>query len=213
MIFKVLILGDSGTGKTSLRNQFFFGSFTLSYTSTIGANFLTKQIAVADQPAVSLCVWDTAGQERFNALSPTYFRGTDCCVLLHDLTRPQTLRSLRTHFEGVKKVCGRVGVVIIVGNKLDAAPEHGKREEEDIRKWVLEELGEYEDILECSAKSGARVSELFELIAKRCSERAKAQQRIEAFEVDESNVVGRTNSNIDLRRRGSTAKTGNGCTC
>lgn len=209
MTFKVLILGEPGTGKTSLRNQFFFGSFTLSYTSTIGANFLTKSIHVPSATTVSLCVWDTAGQERFNALSPTYFRGTDCCVLVYDLTRPATLNAIKAHFDGVKRVCGHVGVVVVVGNKQDAVLPNAQHEE-TVRTWVVDEIGEDVGVLRCSAKSGNGVAELFELVAMRCTERRKRQQLLEEFEMDESEVVRGT---VNLRRRGSLGKHTNGCAC
>lgn len=93
VLLKVIILGDSGVGKTSLMNQYVNKKFTNQYKATIGADFLTKEVII-DEKAVTLQIWDTAGQERFQSLGVAFYRGADCCVLVHDLTVPKTFESL-----------------------------------------------------------------------------------------------------------------------
>jgi Ras-related protein Rab-7A len=80
-------LGGAGVGKTSLLNQFVNREFTAQYKATIGSDFSSKQLDV-DGKFVTLQIWDTAGQERFQSLGPTFYRGTDCCILVYDVTRP-----------------------------------------------------------------------------------------------------------------------------
>ena len=81
VLLKVIILGDSGVGKTSLMNQFVNKKFSNQYKATIGADFLTKEVMVDDR-LVTMQIWDTAGQERFQSLGVAFYRGADSCVLV-----------------------------------------------------------------------------------------------------------------------------------
>ncbi|KAJ7561682.1 hypothetical protein O6H91_03G037500 [Diphasiastrum complanatum] len=83
-LLKVIILGDSGVGKTSLMNQYVNKKFNNQYKATIGADFLTKEVQVDDR-LVTMQIWDTAGQERFQSLGVAFYRGADCCVLVYDV--------------------------------------------------------------------------------------------------------------------------------
>jgi len=93
VLLKVIILGDSGVGKTSLMNQYVNKKFTNHYKATIGADFLTKEVNIDDK-FVTLQIWDTAGQERFQSLGVAFYRGADCCVLVYDMTNAKTFESL-----------------------------------------------------------------------------------------------------------------------
>lgn len=93
MLLKVIILGDSGVGKTSLMNQYVNKKFSNQYKATIGADFLTKEVMVDDR-LVTMQIWDTAGQERFQSLGVAFYRGADCCVLVFDVTAPNTFKTL-----------------------------------------------------------------------------------------------------------------------
>ncbi|CAK9051914.1 unnamed protein product [Durusdinium trenchii] len=94
VLLKVIILGDSGVGKTSLMNQYVNKKFTNQYKATIGADFLTKEVMIDDK-LVTMQIWDTAGQERFQSLGVAFYRGADCCVLVHDLTAGHSGKTLR----------------------------------------------------------------------------------------------------------------------
>ncbi|VDN48902.1 unnamed protein product, partial [Dibothriocephalus latus] len=93
ILLKVIILGDSGVGKTSLMNQYVTQRFSNQYKATIGADFMTKETMVDDRVA-TLQIWDTAGQERFQSLGVAFYRGADCCVLVYDVTMPNTFKTL-----------------------------------------------------------------------------------------------------------------------
>jgi len=92
-LLKVIILGNSGVGKTSLMNQFVNKKFSNQYKATIGADFLTKEVMVDDR-LVTMQIWDTAGQERFQSLGVAFYRGADCCVLVYDVTSPDSFKAL-----------------------------------------------------------------------------------------------------------------------
>ncbi|GBL48518.1 hypothetical_protein [Candidozyma auris] len=139
---KVVLLGDSGVGKTCLRAQFVHHIFTNAYKATIGGDYLTTSIEIPkgkapesnesirsgpdyDEPKkVSLQVWDTAGQERFNSISSAFYRGADVCVLVYDVTNYESVLSLRDWFSRFIEHCkvDKPGV-IIVGNKIDKTNE------------------------------------------------------------------------------------------
>lgn len=92
-LLKVIILGDSGVGKTSLMNQYVNKKFSNQYKATIGADFLTKEVQVDDR-LVTMQIWDTAGQERFQSLGVAFYRGADCCVLVCDVNVQKSFESL-----------------------------------------------------------------------------------------------------------------------
>ncbi|KAJ6472934.1 P-loop containing nucleoside triphosphate hydrolase protein, partial [Mycena vitilis] len=125
--FKVVVIGASGVGKTSLRGQYISSRFSSSYRATIGADFITKTLPplTPGGEAVVLQIWDTAGQERFSSLASAFFRGADAAVLMYDVTAPETLHALRRWWaefrdkapvadEDVGRFC-----VVVVGNKVD----------------------------------------------------------------------------------------------
>mmetsp|Transcript_3303 Transcript_3303/g.3936 ORF Transcript_3303/g.3936 Transcript_3303/m.3936 type:complete len:249 (-) Transcript_3303:331-1077(-) len=97
-VLKIILLGDSGVGKTSLMNRYSTGKFTGQYKATIGADFLSKEIVIPDQfgqrRVVTLQIWDTAGQERFQSLGVGFYRGADACILVYDITDPHSLDNL-----------------------------------------------------------------------------------------------------------------------
>ena len=93
VFLKVVVLGDMAVGKTSLMNRFVNNRFSHQYKSTLGADFLSKEVTVDDR-TINLQIWDTAGQERFQSLGVAFYRGADCCVLTYDVTDVNTLRSL-----------------------------------------------------------------------------------------------------------------------
>ncbi|KAI8849615.1 ras family-domain-containing protein [Chytridium lagenaria] len=124
-IAKVVILGDGGVGKTSLRHQFLHKKFASSYKATIGADFITKEVALPqDGRSVTMQIWDTAGQERFQSLGVAFWRGADACIFVYDVTNPQSLQNLKTwltDFLNQADVSEPESFpIVIVGNKIDA---------------------------------------------------------------------------------------------
>mmetsp|Transcript_6872 Transcript_6872/g.10480 ORF Transcript_6872/g.10480 Transcript_6872/m.10480 type:complete len:251 (-) Transcript_6872:321-1073(-) len=95
---KIIVLGDAGVGKTSLLNRYSTQKFTGQYKATIGADFMSRDVVVMDKKGmrkvVTLQIWDTAGQERFQSLGMGFYRGADACVLVYDITDPDSLEHL-----------------------------------------------------------------------------------------------------------------------
>ncbi|XBW34719.1 hypothetical protein QEN19_000286 [Hanseniaspora menglaensis] len=99
-ILKIIILGDSGVGKTSLIQRYVNKKYTQQYKATIGADFSTKELELEDinggKATATLQIWDTAGQERFQSLGVAFYRGADCCVLVYDVTNEKSFQRLKT---------------------------------------------------------------------------------------------------------------------
>jgi len=123
-LLKVIILGDSGVGKTSLMNQYVNRRFSNQYKATIGADFLPKEVEIDGKP-VSMQIWDTAGQERFQSLGVAFYRGADCCVLVYDITDAKTFQSLENwRSEFLVQASPRDPdnfPFVVLGNKCDVA--------------------------------------------------------------------------------------------
>lgn len=94
-LIKVIILGDAGVGKTSLLKKYVNNQYSLQYKPTIGADFLMKETFI-DNQAIQLQLWDTAGQEKFHSLGSAFYRNSECCVLVFDLTDPKSFETIET---------------------------------------------------------------------------------------------------------------------
>ncbi|EKM77475.1 hypothetical protein AGABI1DRAFT_108006 [Agaricus bisporus var. burnettii JB137-S8] len=137
---KLVVVGASGVGKTSIRGQFISGGFSSGYRATIGADFIAKTLPHPTKPenTVTLQIWDTAGQERFSSLSTAFFRGADAVILMFDVHRPESLEALKKWWA---EFC--VGVPLaeedypehpcfIVGNKIDLEVSEGESQPDTI---------------------------------------------------------------------------------
>ena len=121
-MLKVIILGDSGVGKTCLMNRYVTDKFTQQYKATIGADFRPKQVDV-DGRRATLQIWDTAGQERFQSLGVAFYRGADVCFLVYDVTDETSFERLhvwRNQFlSAVRPADPDRFPFVVLGNKAD----------------------------------------------------------------------------------------------
>jgi Ras-related protein Rab-7A len=165
VLLKVIILGDSGVGKTSLMNQYLNRKFSNQYKATIGADFLTKEVMVDDR-LVTMQIWDTAGQERFQSLGVAFYRGADCCVLVFDVTAAKTFETLDSwRDEFLIQAAPRDPdhfPFVVLGNKIDM--ENRAISQRRAEMWCKSK----NDIpyFETSAKEAINVEQAFQTIAK-----------------------------------------------
>ena len=161
---KLVIMGDEGVGKSSLIVRFVENKFSSEYISTIGVDFLVKEIQLGDAKKAKLVIWDIGGQEQWKAKLNLYLKGADGGVVICDLTRPASGKSVVSWVEALKKHAGDVPY-IIVGNKIDLKRKITKKAFEAIEKDHLH--------FESSAKTGEIVEEFFKEIAKQMIEKKK----------------------------------------
>lgn len=153
---KVVLLGDTGVGKSSLVLRFVTNNFRPYSESTIGASFMSKMIMVGDTP-IKYQIWDTAGQEKYHSLAPMYYRGAAAAIVVYDITRKQSLATLKNWVKELKQLGPENIVIAIAGNKSDL---------EEKREVPAKQAKAYADeinalFIETSAKEDTNVSDLF----------------------------------------------------
>ncbi|CRK94097.1 CLUMA_CG007620, isoform A [Clunio marinus] len=155
-IFKYIIIGDMGVGKSCLLHQFTEKKFMASCPHTIGVEFGTRIIEV-DKQKIKLQIWDTAGQERFRAVTRSYYRGAAGCLMVYDITRRSTYNHLSSWLTDTKNLTNPSTVIFLIGNKGDL---------ESTREVTYEEAKKFADenglmFAETSAMTGQNVEEAF----------------------------------------------------
>ncbi|XP_072166036.1 EF-hand calcium-binding domain-containing protein 4B-like [Diadema setosum] len=159
-LFKVVFVGDSGVGKTSIIHRFCTDSFSDSFCATIGVDFQVKSLTISGN-IVAMQLWDTAGQERFRSITRHYFRKADGIVVIYDVTSERSFLNVRNWMTSVEETTDDHIVKMLLGNKCDCSD-----------KVIAEETGHslaetYKcDFYEVSAKSGSNVVEAFTAMSK-----------------------------------------------
>ncbi|ETS62871.1 hypothetical protein PaG_02629 [Moesziomyces aphidis] len=117
-LFKVVLIGDSGTGKSNLLSRFTRNEFSLESKSTIGVEFATRSISV-DGKTVKAQIWDTAGQERYRAITSAYYRGAVGALLVYDIAKHPTYVNVSRWLKELRDHADSNIVIMLVGNKSD----------------------------------------------------------------------------------------------
>ena len=161
-LFKILLIGDSGVGKTCLMFRFSDQKFQESYISTIGVDFKMKTLEV-DGKKIRLQIWDTAGQERFRSMAPLYYRGAVAAILVFSITDESSFEKLKEWVRELQNNVEEPLVLAIACNKADLADQRVVPWE--TAQQYAESIGAL--IYETSAKSNTGVSQLFHDVARR----------------------------------------------
>jgi len=166
-----VLLGDMGTGKSSLVLRFVKGQFLDYQESTIGAAFFSQTLAV-NEVTVKFEIWDTAGQERYHSLAPMYYRGAAAAIIVYDITNLDSFVRAKNWVLELQKQGNPNLVMALAGNKADMAAKR-KVEPEEAETYAKEN-GLF--FMETSAKTAQNVNELFYEIARRLPKARPAQQ-------------------------------------
>ncbi|KAK2707632.1 ras-related protein ORAB-1-like [Artemia franciscana] len=155
-LFKLLLIGDSGVGKSCLLLRFADDTYTESYISTIGVDFKIRTIELEGK-TIKLQIWDTAGQERFRTITSSYYRGAHGIIVVYDVTDQESFNNVRQWLEEIDRyACENVNR-LLVGNKCDLAAK--KVVDYQIAKDYADQLGI--PFLETSAKNATNVEQAF----------------------------------------------------
>jgi Ras-related protein Rab-6A len=154
--YKIIFLGDQGTGKSCILNRFVEDKFDDNYQATIGLDFQSKNVKIDNQD-VHLLLYDTAGQEKFRSLIPMYTRDANIIILVYDITRKESFNHIPDWINGLTNVNFDNVIFALVGNKIDLDDKREVSKEEGI-KLAEEKKCIFEEV---SAKTAENFSELF----------------------------------------------------
>ncbi|XP_031565736.1 ras-related protein Rab-8A-like [Actinia tenebrosa] len=160
-LFKLLLIGDSGVGKTCVLFRFSEDAFNSTFISTIGIDFKIRTIEL-DGKKIKLQIWDTAGQERFRTITTAYYRGAMGIMLVYDITNDKSFENIKNWIRNIEEHASQDVEKMVLGNKCDM----------DDRRQVSKERGEQLAVeygikfMETSAKSSINVEEAFFTLAR-----------------------------------------------
>lgn len=167
-VFKILLIGDPGVGKTSILNRFLENRFDENPEITQGVEALSKTLNV-EGVSVKLKIWDTAGQERMGFLTSSYYRGAHGILVVFDLTEHETFENIGNWIGEIQRyaVAKDPPVKLLLGNKIDIARDGNQKVSSDEAKALVEMdmANPYIGYVETSAKEGTFVNECFEELA------------------------------------------------
>eukprot|EP00920_Eleutheroschizon_duboscqi_P043747 GHVT01104355.1.p1 GENE.GHVT01104355.1~~GHVT01104355.1.p1 ORF type:complete len:224 (-),score=36.92 GHVT01104355.1:112-783(-) len=157
---KIVLLGESGVGKSSLAVRFCQGRFSPFHEVTIGAAFLQQSVRLADGTQMKLHIWDTGGQERFRAMASLYYRDAAAAIIVYDSTDAASYSAVNYWINELRDKGPPNCVIAVAANKSDV-PE-GKVDTQVSREFFDKNQMIF---VECSAKTGENVSMMFERLA------------------------------------------------
>ncbi|XP_065065964.1 ras-related protein Rab-26-like isoform X1 [Rhopilema esculentum] len=177
--FKVMLIGDSGVGKTCVLVRFKDGAFLSgSFISTVGIDFKNK-LLVLDGSKIKLQIWDTAGQERFRSITHAYYRDAHALLLLYDVSSRKSFENSRAWLSEIQEYATGEVVVMLLGNKADLAKEKVVKREEGAKLAKDFQV----PFLETSAKSGMNIELAFEAAARELVKKQGSESNVKKFDI------------------------------
>lgn len=169
-LFKLLLIGDSGVGKSCMLLRFADDTYTESYISTIGVDFKIRTIEM-DGKTIKLQIWDTAGQERFRTITSSYYRGAHGIIVVFDVTDQESFDNVKEWLKEIDRyACEKVNT-LLVGNKSDLTTKRVVTYEA-AKEFADEQKMEF---LETSAKNSTNVEKAFMVMAAQIKKRMASQ--------------------------------------
>ncbi|KAK4974714.1 GTP-binding protein of the rab/ypt [Elasticomyces elasticus] len=203
--FKLVLLGESAVGKSSLVLRFVKDQFDDYRESTIGAAFLTQTIALDDTTTVKFEIWDTAGQERYKSLAPMYYRNANCAVVVYDITQAASLDKAKSWVKELQRQANENIIIALAGNKADLVTE--QPDKRAVQQSDAEAYAREAGLLffETSAKTAENVKELFTAIARKLPIEQASQRGL--------GTRGGPRPGVDLRPEATGTQGAGGCNC
>ena len=189
-IYKVILVGDSGVGKTCLLSMYVKG-FCEQTIPTIAVEFCTKEIELYDGTKIKVQLWDTAGQERFKSLAMTYYRKAFGILLLFDVTKKSSFMACKNYLEEVRNNSDKKCVIYLVGNKIDLENEREVTNEEAINFAKAENI----KYIETSAVKNMKVNEAFTSLLNNIYQIKKENDKSKLFLNNSNHIELQKNQN------------------
>ena len=194
---KVVVVGDSGVGKTNLIKRFIVNIYNPNTKATVGVEFISKSYKINDQ-VFKIEIWDTAGQERYKSITAAYYKGAKGALIVYDITQKDSFENINKWMSEVRDKSSKDLKIMIVGNKTDLVNERQVSTEEALEK--AKELGS--PVMEASALDGSNVKDAFYDLLKEMYKEIKKKLDI----VENQNTGGKDgvqlNTNEEKEKKG-----------
>ena len=196
-LFKVLVIGESGSGKTSIITRYVDETFYESCHFTIGIDFKIKRVSFEDKE-MKLQIWDTAGQERFRTITSAYYRGCHGIFVVYDVTNKDSFANVEKWVSEARKQAPKDANIVLIGNKSDL--ESRREISYDVGYQVASSLG-VSSFFEVSAKTGSNIREAFDELIP-LMRRTADERMMEEAPVIKSQLQPMKQENPALPKRG-----------
>ncbi|XP_059610046.1 ras-related protein Rab-43 [Phlebotomus argentipes] len=167
-LFKIVLIGDCGVGKSCVVERFKSGNFVERHGNTIGVDFSMKSVNIEGKK-IKLQIWDTAGQERFRTITQSYYRSANGVIIVYDITKRSSFLNLQRWIEEVRRYTASSVILVLIGNKCDM--ESLREVEFSEAEAMCEFVPEILFVMETSAKENTNVEEAFMCLANELKRR------------------------------------------
>ncbi len=195
---KLIVLGDSGVGKTNIIRRYVSDTFSIDTKATVGVEFFTKSFRV-NNDVVKLEIWDTAGQERYKSITSAYYKGSRGALLVYDITRYSTFEDIEKWMKEIKERIHGSLKMMIIGNKVDLNAQRNVDIETALDKAKTLNV----PLLETSAVDSTNVNKAFEIILKEMYKELKIEKESEK---NEQNKIEGVKLDTDINKKNQNGK-------
>ncbi|KAJ3433622.1 ras-related protein rab-5c [Anaeramoeba flamelloides] len=199
-VIKIVMLGQTGCGKTSIVMRFIENTFSETTSTTIGAAFFLKTVMINNEP-INIRLWDTSGQERFKSLVPLYYRHAAAAVLVFDPSDTLSFTKLKYWQNELENNCEKLPAIVIVANKADL--NLNEQQKELILKAQNYAKQSQIQFFQTSAKTGKSIQDLFHYLLEQVLKHQQTQINKQKLEWDQP-IISNINNNKDKNNENST---------
>ena len=184
MIFKMILIGDRGVGKTNILNRYVNDTFSEATKSTVGVELGTK-VEEYNNTKIKIQIWDTAGQERYKSITKTYYKGAKGAFIVYDITNKDSFKNVDKWIQDLKEFGEDDAAILIVGNKCDLEEKREVTTEEVQKKAEIHKMA----YCETSALKAKNIDYAFQTLIKLVAEKMEKNKNEENKYGNQSNVI------------------------
>jgi small GTP-binding protein len=184
LIFKLVLIGDTGVGKTNILSRYINNEFSLATQSTVGVEFGSKIIKKNDK-LIKLQIWDTAGQERYKSITSAYYKGSKGALVVYDISRKGTFENVDKWIEELKANGSEDVLIMLVGNKSDLEDKREVKTEDVIKKAEQFKVA----FCETSALDGKNIDHAFDNLINEIAKKVERDKVNEAKNMQDSKGI------------------------
>ena len=194
---KVVVVGDSGVGKTNLIKRFVTNTFSANSKATVGVEFISKSYRINDQ-VFKIEIWDTAGQERYKSITAAYYKGAKGALIVYDTTQKTSFENIDKWMSEIKEKSSKDMKLMIIGNKIDLKDERQVETDEALAKAQILEA----PIMETSALDATNVKEAFYDVLKEMYKEVKKKLDVVESQAEGGNEGIQLETNEENQKKG-----------